>query len=88
MMARYDSLNPNALRRLIASGTQLRFFPREVLMACYRETQEFYAEKAASNPRFGRIHRGWEAFRRDQTQWFRLAEDSMANFLAFASQQR
>ena len=88
MMARYDSQNPAALRRLIAAGAQLRFFPRDVLLACHRAAQEFYAEMGASNPRFGRIHQGWEAFRRDQTQWFRLAEDSMANFLAFASQQR
>jgi TRAP-type mannitol/chloroaromatic compound transport system substrate-binding protein len=88
MMARYDSQNPTALRRLIASGTQLRFFPRDVLMACYRATQEFYAEMGAANPRFGRIRQGWEAYRRDQAQWFRLSEDSIANFLALASQQR
>jgi TRAP-type mannitol/chloroaromatic compound transport system substrate-binding protein len=85
MMARYDSLNPTALRRLIAAGTQLRIFPREVLNASYRATQEFYAEVGAANPRFRRIHQTWDAYRLDQTQWFRIAEDSQANFLAAAS---
>ena len=85
MMARYDSLNPTALRRLIAAGTQLRLFPREVLNASYRATQEFYAEVGAANPRFRRIHQTWDAYRLDQTQWFRIAEDTQANFLAAAS---
>ena len=85
MMARYDSLNPTALRRLIAAGTQLRIFPREVLNASYRATQEFYAEVGAANPRFRRIHQTWDAYRLDQTQWFRIAEDTQANFLAAAS---
>ena len=85
MMARYDSLNPSALRRLIAAGTQLRIFPREVLNASYRATQEFYAEVGAANPRFRRIHQTWDAYRLDQTQWFRIAEDTQANFLAAAS---
>jgi TRAP-type mannitol/chloroaromatic compound transport system substrate-binding protein len=85
MMARYDSLNPTALRRLIAAGTQLRLFPREVLNASYRAAQEFYGEVGAANPRFRRIHQTWDAFRLDQTQWFRIAEDSQANFLAAAS---
>ncbi len=85
MMAKYDSLNPPALRRLVAAGTQLRIFPRDVLTACYRAAQEFYAETGAANPRFRRIHQQWDAFRVDQIQWFRLAEDSQANFLAVAS---
>ncbi len=85
MMARYDALNPAALRRLVAGGTQLRIFPRDVLTACYRAAQEFYSEVGAANPRFRRIHQQWDAFRVDQIQWFRLAEDSQANFLAVAS---
>jgi TRAP-type mannitol/chloroaromatic compound transport system substrate-binding protein len=39
----------------------------------------------AANPRFRRIHQTWDAYRLDQTQWFRIAEDTQANFLAAAS---
>jgi TRAP-type mannitol/chloroaromatic compound transport system substrate-binding protein len=80
--ARYDTLNVAALRRLVAGGTQLRAFPREILTACHRSTQELYGEIGAQNARFKRIHESWDKFRRDTQAWFRVAEDSSANFLA------
>jgi TRAP-type mannitol/chloroaromatic compound transport system substrate-binding protein len=88
MMARYDAVNPQALRRLIAGGTQLRVFNREILTACYRAAQELYGELGAQNARFRRIHAEWDRYRVDQVQWFRLAEDTQANFLAAAAQAR
>jgi len=88
MAARYDTLNPAALRRLVASGTQLRAFPRDVMLASHKATQELYAEIGAGNSRFRTIHEGWERFRQDQQAWFRVAEDSQANFLAVVAQQQ
>jgi TRAP-type mannitol/chloroaromatic compound transport system substrate-binding protein len=88
MAARYDVLNPAALRRLLATGTQLRAFPRDVMQACYRAAQELYGEVGAQNSRFKRIHEEWDKFRLEQTQWFRVAEDSLANFLAVTTAQR
>jgi TRAP-type mannitol/chloroaromatic compound transport system substrate-binding protein len=88
MSARYDVLNPAAMRRLIAAGTQLRAFPREVMAACYRAAQDFYAEVGAQNPRFKAIHAQWDRFRVEQTQWARVAEDSLANFLAVSTAPR
>ena len=88
MSARYDVLNPPAVRRLLASGTQLRTFPREVLQASYRASQELFAELGAQNPRFKRLHEQWDRFRTEQVQWARVAEDSLANFLAAATAQR
>src|SRR5437588_5315734 len=35
MVAKYDALNPGALRRLVANGVQLRPFPRELMQASY-----------------------------------------------------
>ena len=88
MAARYDVLNPAAMRRLIAAGTQLRSFPREVLQASYRASQELFAEIGEQNPRFKRLHEQWDRFRIDQVQWGRVAEDTLANFLAVATSQR
>mgnify|MGYP004521312665 CR=1 FL=1 len=89
VVGRYDAQNPAALRRLIAAGTQPRAFPREVLLAAHRASQELYAELGAANPRFRAIHEGWDRYRQDQQSWFRVAEDSQANILTFiASQQR
>ena len=80
--AKYDVLNPPALRRLVASGTALRPYPREVMGALYKAAQELYAELGAQNARFKRIHEHWDKFRVEQGQWFRVAEDSAANFLS------
>ena len=87
MMARYDMLNPQALRRLVAQGTQLRVFSREVLTASYRAAQELYGEIGSSNARFRRLHAEWDKYRMDQVQWFRIAEDTQANFQSLMAQQ-
>ena len=86
--AKYDVLNPPALRRLIAAGTQLRPYPREVMAALYKAAQELYVEIGEQNARFKRIHEHWDKFRVEQSQWFRVAEDSATNFLAAASAPR
>src|SRR5471032_2540092 len=52
MTAKYDAENPAALRRLVAGGTQLRPFSRDILDACYKAAQEFYDEQAAKNAKF------------------------------------
>ena len=80
MAARYDVLNPAAMRRLLAGGAQLRGFPREVLTACYRASQELFTEIGEQNPRFKRIHEKWDTFRIEQTQWMRVAEDLLRQF--------
>lgn len=88
MMQRYDAENPTAARRLIASGTQMRVFPQEVLQACYRASQDLYAQLGTQNARFQRIHADWDRFRREKQAWFGLAEDSLSNFLVLENQQR
>ena len=82
MTGRYDMLNPPALRRLIASGTQLKAFPRDVIAACFRTTQELYAELGNRNARFKEIHAQWDRYRVEQQTWFRVVEDSFANSMA------
>ena len=80
MVARYDHLNPQALRRLVAAGTQLRFWPREILQAAWRESHALYEEIGGRNERFKRIWTAYKAYRDEQYQWFRVAENSFDNF--------
>ncbi len=82
-IAKYDVQNPQALRRLVANGTQLRAFPREVMQACYRAAMELYDETAAANPKFKRVYEQYKAFRDTQYQWFRVAENTFENFVYF-----
>ncbi|WP_022729375.1 TRAP transporter substrate-binding protein [Fodinicurvata sediminis] len=85
--ARYDAENPPALRRLVSKGTQLRGFNREILMACYKATEELYEEQMETNDKFRAIYEEWRKFRDEQYLWFRVAESSFDNF-AFTAQAR
>jgi TRAP-type mannitol/chloroaromatic compound transport system substrate-binding protein len=81
MPAKYDALNPAALRRLVAAGTQLRPFPRAVLEASEKAAYETYAEFAAKSPHFKRIYSDWKKFRDESFLWFRVAEQTYDNYV-------
>ena len=81
MLARYDSRNPEALRRLVAGGAQLRAFPRPVMEASLKAANELYAELARKSIHFKRIYEGWSRFRSEQFLWFRVAEASYDSFV-------
>jgi TRAP-type mannitol/chloroaromatic compound transport system substrate-binding protein len=80
MQAKYDAQNPPALRRLVASGTQLRPFPRSVLEAAEKASYEVYAEMSAKSAHFKRIYGDWKKFRDEQFLWFRVAEQAYDNY--------
>src|SRR5262249_28930611 len=81
MTAKYDADNPTALRRLVANGTQLHPFPREVMVAAYKAAFELYDELAASNPKWKKIYESWKKFRDEEYLWFRVAENTFDNFV-------
>ena len=86
MLARYDALNPAALRRLVAQGVKLKPFSREIMLACYKASNEVMEEEAEKNPKFKKIYEPWKKFRDEQILWFRVAEQNFDNFMAAASQ--
>ena len=81
MTSRYDAKNPVAMKQLIASGTQLRPFPKEIMEACYKASMAYYAEICAKNPEFKKIYEDYKKFMDEQNAWFRVAEGSFANFM-------
>ena len=80
MMASYDAKNPVALRQMIAGGTKLRAFPRDVLEAAYEAAQETYAEIGERNPDFKRIYEHQAAFQDAQNQWANVSEGVLNRF--------
>ena len=80
MVARYDAKNPDALRRLVAAGAQLRAFPRAVMEACEKAAFELYEEQSKKSKHWARIYPGWKKFRDDQYLWFRVAEFAYDSF--------
>jgi TRAP-type mannitol/chloroaromatic compound transport system substrate-binding protein len=81
MMAKYDAKNPGALKQLVAAGTQLRPYPQEVLEACFKAANELYAETAAQNAKFKKVHDAMMAFRGDEYLWWQVAEYTFDNFM-------
>jgi TRAP-type mannitol/chloroaromatic compound transport system substrate-binding protein len=81
MVAKYDAENMPALRRLVAGGTQLRPYSKEIMEACLKSAMELYEKAAAENPKFQKVYASWSAFRHDQHTWFRVAENTFDNFV-------
>ena len=81
MNARYDMLNPGALKRLVAGGTQLRPFTNEVLEACLKATNELWGEISAKNPDFKKSIDAMQAYRSDQYLWWQVAEYTFDSFM-------
>ena len=73
-LAKYDAVNPQALKRLVAGGAQLRAFPQSVLDACYDETMKMHEEYAKADPVYAEILRDMLAFKQDAYQWLQLSE--------------
>jgi TRAP-type mannitol/chloroaromatic compound transport system substrate-binding protein len=74
MNAKYDARNPEALKRLLAGGTELRAFPQPVMEACHKATVETFNELAAKSENFRRVYEHWKAFMNNSNSWFRVAE--------------
>lgn len=81
MQARYDVKNVNALRRLVAAGTQLRPFSKEIMLAAHKAAFELYDEYSAKNPKWKKVYEPWKKFRDDELLWFRVAEKSFDDFM-------
>jgi TRAP-type mannitol/chloroaromatic compound transport system substrate-binding protein len=81
MQAKYDAVNPAALKRLVGAGALLRPFPPVVLDACLKASLELYKEVSATNEDFKRIWESTWAFRNDQYLWWQVAEYTYDTYL-------
>ena len=81
MAARYDMQNPTALKRLVASGTQLRPFTNEVLEACLKATNELWSEISGKNADFKKSIDAMQAYRSDEYLWWQVAEYTYDSFM-------
>ena len=88
MLARYDATNPGALKQLIAGGAKVSYFPKDVMDASYKTSQEVWKELSAKNPDFAAILPHWQTFQREQVQWFRVAEDALDSYTSSAVTRR
>ncbi|AZG12985.1 MULTISPECIES: TRAP transporter substrate-binding protein [Cupriavidus] len=80
MMAKYDTVNPQALARLLENGVKLRPFSKEIMEACFKATQDAYAEESGKNASFKKIYDDWRVFRNNEAAWFNVAEQAFSQF--------
>ncbi len=81
IIAAYDFRNPQALKRLIAGGTQLRYWSRPIMDACFKASRELYTEESARNPKFKKIYGPWSEYLAQQDEWMRVEEQQFDNFM-------
>ena len=81
MMARYDMQNPAALRRLVKAGAILKPFSETVLDACFKASNDIYAELSAKNAGFKKIYDSMTAVRAEQFLWFQLSEHTSDTYM-------
>jgi TRAP-type mannitol/chloroaromatic compound transport system substrate-binding protein len=81
MTAKYDAVNPAALKRLVAAKTQLKPFSKEIMDAGFKASMEVFAEHEAKSPEFKKIHQDMRAFQRDQLLWTRFSEFRYDSYL-------
>jgi TRAP-type mannitol/chloroaromatic compound transport system substrate-binding protein len=79
--ARYDARNPQALKRLVASGTQLRPFSQPIMEACLKASNEVNAETAANNADYKKVLESMQTFRNDEYLWWQVAEFTYDSFM-------
>ncbi len=80
MQETYDQRNPEALKRIVESGVELRTFSDEVMQAARQATLEVMDELAAADERYAAVYDSWKTARDDQFSWFGTAELAYAQF--------
>jgi TRAP-type mannitol/chloroaromatic compound transport system substrate-binding protein len=88
IVARYDALNPIALKKLLAAGTQLRPFSENIMDACFKAANEIYAEIGAKNEDFKKHWESVKAFRADQYLWLQLADHTYDNYMMIQQRKK
>ena len=84
MQAKYDARNATALKQLVAGGTKLFRFPKDVMDAAFKASMDTYSELSAKNPAWKKIYEDYSTFRRDANLWFRFSEAAFDDYMQAA----
>lgn len=81
MQAKYDALNPMALKQLVGAGAKLHPFPKDVMNAAFKASMEIYGELSAKNENWKKVYADYSKFRAEQNLWFRFTEATFDRFM-------
>lgn len=69
MLARYDYLNPLALKRIVKSGVELRNFPEDFLIEARKKSAELLEKQAKEDSLYREVYTSWKKFREEAFEW-------------------
>jgi TRAP-type mannitol/chloroaromatic compound transport system substrate-binding protein len=81
MTARYDIQNPAAIERLALAGAEPRPFTEAVLDACFKASNEVFAEISAENAMFKKVYEVMLEVRGGDYLWFQFAEHTYDTYM-------
>ncbi|HIK43697.1 MAG TPA: TRAP transporter substrate-binding protein [Leptolyngbyaceae cyanobacterium M65_K2018_010] len=81
MLSRYETLNNEALQRLVDSGVELRSFSDEIMTAAQQASFQLYDDFAAKDADFKAIYGEWQQFRDRVYAWNSLNQGSFERFV-------
>jgi TRAP-type mannitol/chloroaromatic compound transport system substrate-binding protein len=81
MVSKYDQLNPEYLRKLLAGGAKLHAFSPDIMEACWKAANELHDDIAKTNPNFKKAYESMKTFRNNGYQWFQVAELDYDSFM-------
>jgi TRAP-type mannitol/chloroaromatic compound transport system substrate-binding protein len=88
MLARYDMLNPPALKQLVVAGAVLRPFTEAVLDATFKASTDLCAEIAAGNADFKKAYDAMRLVRGNDYLWFQLSEHTFDQYMMIQQRKK
>jgi TRAP-type mannitol/chloroaromatic compound transport system substrate-binding protein len=82
MLAKYDAVNRQSLAKLVAGGTKLVAYSKEIMQAAEKASFDLYEENASKDATFKQIYEQWKSFREQIVKWNSINELSFGNFSA------
>jgi TRAP-type mannitol/chloroaromatic compound transport system substrate-binding protein len=80
MLSRYEARNGAALQRLIAGGTQVRTFPREVMEHFETAMNELHEIHRDANPFYARVLEDYLSFAEEVRGWAEFSEYALQQY--------
>ncbi|MEL6341487.1 MAG: TRAP transporter substrate-binding protein [Myxococcota bacterium] len=80
MLAQYDTLNPQALKRLKALDINVVPFPTDIMEKAAAESRALVEQNASKDPTYQKIFSSWDTARAEMFSWFSAGELEYAQF--------
>ncbi len=81
MTAKYDALNPTALKQLVGAKTKVLPFSKPILDASFKAAMDTYADLDTKNPAWKKIYADYRTFQKDQILWARFCESRFDSYM-------